>query len=285
MSWWPPARNVLGVDWNSAWRKCARGCRTGRRAGQPRPVPAEHHAGSGGGRRPVASSGKCGGGRGIFSTSATVCRPRRNWKTSRAWWRLCEVSNEHAESRSRAGEEIQRAGPALHLLSAGDAFHRGRSRPTSSPSTSRANNQTDARPLALLPPPVLRDALLVLRLHHRHHRSTTTKSADYVDYLEREMAQMKPLLNPRRKVVQLHFGGGSPTFLRPDEIRRLGEHDPLAVHVRAGHRSRRRSGPAPAHARPPRRAARSRLQPRLDGRAGLQSRRCSRPSTASSRSR
>jgi coproporphyrinogen III oxidase-like Fe-S oxidoreductase len=23
--------------------------------------------------------------------------------------------------------------------------------------------------------------------------------------------------------VQLHFGGGSPTFLRPEEIRRLGD--------------------------------------------------------------
>lgn len=45
----------------------------------------------------------------------------------------------------------------------------------------------------------------------------------YVDYLDKEMKQMSTLLNPRRKVVQLHWGGGSPTFLSPDEIRRLGE--------------------------------------------------------------
>ena len=49
------------------------------------------------------------------------------------------------------------------------------------------------------------------------------KSGEYLNYLEREMDLMKPLLNPRRKVVQLHFGGGTPTFLLPDEIRRLGE--------------------------------------------------------------
>ena len=48
------------------------------------------------------------------------------------------------------------------------------------------------------------------------------KGADYIDYLGREVAKMSPRLNPARKVVQLHFGGGSPTFLRPDEIRRLG---------------------------------------------------------------
>lgn len=45
----------------------------------------------------------------------------------------------------------------------------------------------------------------------------------YINYLEKEVAQMATLINPRRKVVQLHFGGGSPTFLSPDEIRRLGD--------------------------------------------------------------
>jgi len=49
------------------------------------------------------------------------------------------------------------------------------------------------------------------------------KGKDYIDYLGREVAKMATHLNPARKVVQLHFGGGSPTFLRPDEIRRLGE--------------------------------------------------------------
>jgi len=49
------------------------------------------------------------------------------------------------------------------------------------------------------------------------------KGADYVDYLGRDVAEMAKRLNPARKMVQLHFGGGSPTFLRPDEIRRLGE--------------------------------------------------------------
>lgn len=49
------------------------------------------------------------------------------------------------------------------------------------------------------------------------------KGKDYIDYLGREVARMAPMLNPQRKAVQLHFGGGSPTFLRPDEIRRLGE--------------------------------------------------------------
>ena len=55
----------------------------------------------------------------------------------------------------------------------------------------------------------------VITLNHR-------QGGIYIDYLEREIAQMAGLLNPRRKVVQLHWGGGSPTFLSPDQIRRLG---------------------------------------------------------------
>jgi len=49
------------------------------------------------------------------------------------------------------------------------------------------------------------------------------KGKDYIDYLGREVARMAPMLNKDRKAVQLHFGGGSPTFLRPDELRRLGD--------------------------------------------------------------
>jgi oxygen-independent coproporphyrinogen III oxidase len=48
------------------------------------------------------------------------------------------------------------------------------------------------------------------------------KSATYLDYLKKELAQTAAVVNPRRKVVQLHWGGGTPTFLQPSEIRELG---------------------------------------------------------------
>jgi len=50
----------------------------------------------------------------------------------------------------------------------------------------------------------------------------------YIDYLEKEMDLLKSRIHPESKVVQLHFGGGTPTFLKPDELRRLGE----AIHSR-----------------------------------------------------
>jgi oxygen-independent coproporphyrinogen-3 oxidase len=64
------------------------------------------------------------------------------------------------------------------------------------------------------------------------------KSTLYLHYLDKEMEQMSARLNPARKVVQLHWGGGTPTFLSPAEIRWLGEsirrHFDLAPEMEAG---------------------------------------------------
>lgn len=49
-----------------------------------------------------------------------------------------------------------------------------------------------------------------------------SSAGDYVDLLCQELALTSPLLNTARPVTQLHFGGGTPTFLPPDEIDRLG---------------------------------------------------------------
>ncbi len=48
------------------------------------------------------------------------------------------------------------------------------------------------------------------------------RSNAYLDLLEKEVKLFQPFLHPDRKAVQLHFGGGTPNFLEPDLIRRLG---------------------------------------------------------------
>jgi oxygen-independent coproporphyrinogen-3 oxidase len=48
-----------------------------------------------------------------------------------------------------------------------------------------------------------------------------SKSAEYVRYLIKEMAMQAKLLGPGQVVEQLHFGGGTPTFMSDDEIRQL----------------------------------------------------------------
>src|SRR5271165_5950499 len=49
-----------------------------------------------------------------------------------------------------------------------------------------------------------------------------SQSQTYLQYLAKEMAIISRLTNPSRKVSQIHLGGGTPTFLLPDEIRQLG---------------------------------------------------------------
>ncbi len=41
---------------------------------------------------------------------------------------------------------------------------------------------------------------------------------DYVSYIKKEMDLMRSYLLTDRKVTQLHWGGGTPTHLNPDEI-------------------------------------------------------------------
>ncbi|MCP4753440.1 MAG: oxygen-independent coproporphyrinogen III oxidase [Proteobacteria bacterium] len=45
------------------------------------------------------------------------------------------------------------------------------------------------------------------------------QSAEYVTYLLKELDRLKTLQNGNRKIRQLHFGGGTPTFLLDEEFR------------------------------------------------------------------
>lgn len=56
----------------------------------------------------------------------------------------------------------------------------------------------------------------VITLNHQ-------SSDAYLDYLEKEVALMISRLNPDRRVVQLHYGGGTPTFFQAPQLRRLDE--------------------------------------------------------------
>lgn len=48
------------------------------------------------------------------------------------------------------------------------------------------------------------------------------RSSAYLELLDKEMQIMRGRLNTARQVAQLHFGGGTPTFLLPAELRELG---------------------------------------------------------------
>jgi oxygen-independent coproporphyrinogen-3 oxidase len=47
------------------------------------------------------------------------------------------------------------------------------------------------------------------------------RTTEYLRYLAKEMALVAAHIGPDRRTAQLHFGGGTPTFLSPDELREL----------------------------------------------------------------
>ncbi len=49
-----------------------------------------------------------------------------------------------------------------------------------------------------------------------------TLISQYNDYLKKEIDLIRPMVSNKRRVAQLHWGGGTPSYLYPDEIRDIG---------------------------------------------------------------
>lgn len=57
---------------------------------------------------------------------------------------------------------------------------------------------------------------------HTKHTLRYEPVADYLMALEREVLAVSARVSPQARVTALHFGGGSPTLMTPDDIRRVG---------------------------------------------------------------
>ncbi|MFW5614380.1 MAG: oxygen-independent coproporphyrinogen III oxidase [Campylobacter hyointestinalis] len=55
------------------------------------------------------------------------------------------------------------------------------------------------------------------------YTSKSDKMARYLDYIDKELDILSAVLDTNRKVTQMHFGGGTPTFYSASELNRLIE--------------------------------------------------------------
>ena len=53
------------------------------------------------------------------------------------------------------------------------------------------------------------------------YTSKEDKKVKYLEYLKKELEILKKYLDTNRKVIQLHFGGGTPTFLSAEQLKQL----------------------------------------------------------------
>ena len=51
--------------------------------------------------------------------------------------------------------------------------------------------------------------------------SKEDKKLRYIDYLKRELSLLQQFLDTKREVIQLHFGGGTPTFFSPKQLNEI----------------------------------------------------------------
>ena len=57
---------------------------------------------------------------------------------------------------------------------------------------------------------------------HTKHTLRYEPVAEYLEALTREVLAVSEKVSPKAVVTALHFGGGSPTLMKPDDIRRIG---------------------------------------------------------------
>ena len=55
------------------------------------------------------------------------------------------------------------------------------------------------------------------------YTSKEDKKERYIEYLEKEMKILSSMLDTKREVIQLHFGGGTPTFFSASQLKRVIE--------------------------------------------------------------
>ncbi len=87
----------------------------------------------------------------------------------------------------------------------------------------RETNQTGERPLSLYFHLPFCEKVCYFCGCNVIYTNKRDRAIPYVDHVIREMELVRPLVHADRRVTQLHWGGGTPTFLKPELMRKLME--------------------------------------------------------------
>ena len=165
-----------------------------------------------------------------------------------------------------------RPGPRYTSYPTAVEFHDGFRRTGLSRAPGRGRASGGRPAVAVHPPAVLPRAVLVLRVHGHHHEEARGRGALPRVPRRARRRMLADALGARRRVVQYHWGGGTPTYLTLAEMEALHDDGSAALRRAARRRGRHRSGPAGHQRRAAGAAAAARIQPRVVRRAGLHAR-------------
>ena len=179
----------------------------------------------------------------------------------------------HDVTRTPTMDELlaryDRPGPRYTSYPTAVEFHdrRRRGRLRRQPAPARTRRRRAA--VRLRPPAVLRGALRLLRLQRGDHDASRRRRAvpGLPGARDRPAGGAPAAIGGR--VSQLHWGGGTPTYYTRRTARARVRAARASLHLHAGCRDRRRDRSARHVGGTARRAPAARLQPPVDGRAGL----------------
>ncbi len=115
-------------------------------------------------------------------------------------------------------EKYSRPGPRYTSYPTAPEFHTNF---TQEDLIERYKSQSDDRPLSLyIHIPFCRSACYFCGCNVIF-TSKEDKKTRYIDYLKKELDILSKHLNTNRTVTQMHFGGGTPTFLSPQQLKEV----------------------------------------------------------------
>lgn len=117
--------------------------------------------------------------------------------------------------------KFDKLGPRYTSYPTADRFHNGFTAQSYRAYLGQREHPTDSPPLSIYIHLPFCESLCYFCACNKIVTQDHTRVAEYLRYLDREMALVSSDLKGNRTVVQLHLGGGTPTFFNTDELHQL----------------------------------------------------------------
>ncbi len=113
------------------------------------------------------------------------------------------------------------SGPRYTSYPTAPQFHEGFDDMAYAAAAAATNGEGAGRPLSLYVHVPFCDTVCFYCACNKVITGNYRRASAYLDYLEKEAELQGALFDPERPVRQLHFGGGTPTYLGDDDLRRI----------------------------------------------------------------
>lgn len=126
---------------------------------------------------------------------------------------------EHMPSFNRAlVEKYDRPGPRYTSYPTAPQFHTAFAEDHYRQAAAQSNQQSAAKPLSIYIHIPFCESLCYYCACNKIITQKTSRAVEYLEYLKQEIRLQASLFDQKRKVTQVHLGGGTPTYLNQEQL-------------------------------------------------------------------